>query len=168
MKNVSNVNVCVRGLASDNEVLWVTPVDAMDWMQEQKEAGLDEEFIITDYEAPFSISEYDNIEEIVEKAEMIENLTDDEVEVLQAVLENYTNDFEDALKIVVDGDYMMFPDCRDMSDVAYQYVEETGLLAEIPEHLQYYFDYGAYGRDMNIEGYFYYLESICGYVEIFG
>ncbi len=31
-------------------------------------------------------------------------------------------------------------------------VDEQGLLGEIPESMQYYFDYGAYGRDLELGG----------------
>lgn len=163
---MKNVTLCVRGLSNEAEILWQSPENALDWMQEQEEAGLNEEFIITDYEAPFSISEYDNIEEIIEKAEQIENLTDDEAEILEAILENHTNDFEDALKIVVDGDYMTYPDCYDMADVAREYIEETGMLHDVPEFLQNYFDYEAYGRDMSYESTFIYAGDGL-YIQIF-
>ena len=36
--------------------------------------------------------------------------------------------------------------------MAEQFVDEMGLLSEIPENLQYYFDYEAYGRDMELSG----------------
>ena len=36
--------------------------------------------------------------------------------------------------------------------MAEQFVDEMGLLSEIPENLQYYFDYEAYGRDMELGG----------------
>jgi antirestriction protein len=39
-----------------------------------------------------------------------------------------------------------------MEDVATNYVEESGLFQEVPEQLQFYFDFEAYGRDMEING----------------
>ncbi len=36
--------------------------------------------------------------------------------------------------------------------MAEHHVDETGLLGEIPENLRYYFDYEAYGRDMELGG----------------
>lgn len=42
-----------------------------------------------------------------------------------------------------------------MEDVAYNYIEETGALRDMPENLQFYFDYEALGRDMEINGSFY-------------
>jgi len=39
-----------------------------------------------------------------------------------------------------------------MEDVAYNYIEETGALKDMPKSLQGYFDYEKLGRDMEIEG----------------
>jgi len=53
-----------------------------------------------------------------------------------------------------------------MSDVAEQVVEQCGYLDEMPEHLRNYFDYEAYGRDLEIEGNFVYLGE-GAYIEIY-
>lgn len=112
--------------------------------------------IIADYETDISglkVSEYDNILELNTIAEEIDNLSDDEVIALQAYLEQY-NDIEQALEEVRQGNYTIYYDCDDMSDVAYQVVNESGLLDGVPETIKGYFDYEAYGRDIDIEGTF--------------
>lgn len=112
--------------------------------------------IIADYETDISglkVSEYDNILELNTIAEEIDNLSDDEVIALQAYLEQY-NDIEQALEEVHQGNYTIYYDCNDMSDVAYQVVNDCGLFDGVPEALKGYFDYEAYGRDMDIEGTF--------------
>lgn len=38
------------------------------------------------------------------------------------------------------------------ADMAADYVDGAGLLGDMPEQLQYYFDYDAYGRDMILGG----------------
>lgn len=38
-----------------------------------------------------------------------------------------------------------------MEDVAYQVVNDCGLLDGVPEEVKRYFDYEAYGRDIDIE-----------------
>lgn len=38
------------------------------------------------------------------------------------------------------------------SDFAYEWLHETGEIDQIPEHLQYYFDYSAYGQDVKTNG----------------
>lgn len=121
-----------------------------------------EEVMISDYEG-IKCSEYDNIFDINEQAEEIENLQDYEQEALEALIDDgYT--FEEALDIVTSGDYMYYNNCEDMADVAMQYIEETGLLNDVPEHLQNYFDYEAYGRDLSYECHFIAINS--GYIEV--
>jgi hypothetical protein len=48
-------------------------------------------------------------------------------------------------------DCMIYYDCHDMEDVAREYIEECGLLHDVPEMLQNYFDFEAYGRDIRLE-----------------
>lgn len=55
-------------------------------------------------------------------------------------------------------------DCDTMEDVARYCVEEMNTLGEIPPSLQDYIDYEAYGRDLEIEGYF--IETSYGMCEI--
>ncbi|WRK56110.1 antirestriction protein ArdA [Coprobacillaceae bacterium CR2/5/TPMF4] len=45
-----------------------------------------------------------------------------------------------------------YPDCADMTDVAYYFIDELQVLGQIPLPLQNYIDYEAYGRDLSIEG----------------
>lgn len=121
-----------------------------------------EEVMISDHEN-INCNEYDNIFEVNERAEEIDNLDDYEAEILEALTGEGYN-FEEALNIVTRGDYMYYSGCEDMTDVAMQYIEETGLLNDVPEHLQNYFDYEAYGRDMSYEGEFIAIDS--GYIEV--
>ena len=111
-----------------------------------------EEYFITDYENDYNykVGEYDSLEELNEIAEELKNLDDYDKEVVNAFIENGA-DINEALDGLRDGDYMVFSNCSDMTDVAYQYIEETGLINEIPEGLRNYFDYEAYGRDMSYE-----------------
>ncbi|CAG5013053.1 hypothetical protein DYBT9275_05327 [Dyadobacter sp. CECT 9275] len=39
------------------------------------------------------------------------------------------------------------------TEFTYQYVEDTGMLSGVPETLERYFDYEAFGRDLFLEGY---------------
>ena len=52
-----------------------------------------------------------------------------------------------------------------MAEVAEMYADETGLLSSIPDDLRMYFDFEAFGRDMDINGHF--IETDSGYIEIF-
>lgn len=126
-----------------------------------------EEAFISDYETDInglSISEYASIDDLNELAEELENLSESELEVFGACLD-YGYATDEALKVVQDGDYMIYDGCYSMADVAERYADETGLLNSIPDDLRYYFDFEAYGRDMDCSGQF--IETDSGYIEIF-
>lgn len=113
--------------------------------------------IIADYETDIiglKVSEYDNILELNTIAEEIDNLSDDELIAFQAYLEQYANNMEQALEEVRQGNYRIYYNCDNMEDVACQAVNESGLLDGVPEQVKMYFDYEAYGRDIDIEGTF--------------
>lgn len=119
-----------------------------------------EEVFITDFESDLNIKvgEYDNIEALNEMAEEIENLDEWELETLEALL-TYYDDVEEALEKI--DDVIIWAGCDDMEEVAEQYAEETGLLDRIPENLRYYFDFEAYGRDLEIEGTYIFYNGDC-------
>lgn len=115
-----------------------------------------EEWFISDYETDISgleVGEYSNLEELNELAETLENLDSDIVEALLYFGVEFNELAEKS------EDCMVYSECHDMTDVAMAYAEETGLLNSIPENLRFYFDYEAYGRDMGIEGNFYFAKS---------
>ena len=64
-----------------------------------------------------------------------------------------TMDIED-IENILDNNTNIYYNCYDMEDVAMQYMEETGLLDSLDDNLKEYFDFEAYGRDMEIEGNF--------------
>ena len=113
-----------------------------------------EEYFITDYESDVpgvSVGEYDNLDDLNEMAETLADLDDYDLEIIGALLsEGY--DLEEALD--KKDDVMVFSDCHDMTDVAYAYIEETGMLDSVPDSIARYFDYEAFGRDMSFEGQF--------------
>lgn len=98
-------------------------------------------------------------------AEEIDCLDEEEQEVLSGLLKDGGYSYEDAISIINNQQYCVFYNCFDMSEVAEQVVEQCGYLDEMPEHLRSYFDYEAFGRDLEIEGDYVY----CGkgvYIEI--
>lgn len=126
-----------------------------------------EEAFISDYETDINgleIREYASISDLNELAEELSNLDKDELEAFGAMLE-YGYATDEALQKVQDGDYMWYDGCYSMAEVAEQYADETGLLSNIPDDLRYYFDFEAYGRDMEINGSF--VETESGYIEIY-
>ena len=111
---------------------WFTPPVDYDEMAER--IGLNdryEEYAIHDYELPFEIDEYTPIEEVNRLCEMVEDLPED-----------------------IQDDIIHYPDCDDMTDVAYYFIDECQSLGEIPDRIRSYIDYEAYGRDLDLEGRF--------------
>ena len=92
-------------------------------------------------------------------------MREDELIALQAYLEQYANDMEQALDEVRQGNYRIYYNCDNMEDVAYQVVNDCGLLDGVPEEVKIYFDYEAYGRDMEINGTFIQIDN--SFVELY-
>ena len=135
--------------------------DEIDELMERIGIGEEyEEVFITDFESDLNIKvgEYDNIEALNEMAEEIENLDEWELETLEALL-TYFDDVDEALEKIEDT--IIWSGCDDMAEVAEQYAEETGLLDSIPENLRYYFDFEAFGRDMEFEGTYIFYNGDC-------
>lgn len=150
---------------------WVDlPVSEEELSKVFKHIGINdeyEEYFISDYESDIDgvkVGEYENVNDLNELAEALEDLDSEEENVLSVMLEDgYT--FEEALEKVKDGDYRVYSNCSSMEDVAYQVIEESGLLDGVPERVTRYFNYEAYGRDLELEGTFYPIDN--DYIEIF-
>lgn len=121
-----------------------------------------EEFFITDYECDFyRVSEYENLNSLNEMAETIDNLQDYEMDIVKALIDDgYT--LEQALD--AKDDCIYWDDCDSMSDVAYRMIDKYGDLDRIPEDLRDYFDYEAYGRNLETGGHF--IPTDTGYIEV--
>lgn len=119
-----------------------------------------EEFFFTDFETDIDgleIPEHISIEDLNEMAEEIDNLDEEEQEVLSGLLKECGCSYEEAISIINNGEYRVYHNCFDMSEVAEQVVEECGYLDKVPEYLRNYFDYEAFGRDLEIEGSYVYV-----------
>jgi len=104
---------------------------------------LHEEYFISDFECDYlKIDKYDDLEALNETAHKMENLEMQEKTAVKLMLENYiVNSIDEAIENL---DNMI---CTGESKM-----EESGVLQNMPESLQGYFDYEALGRDMEIEG----------------
>ena len=115
-----------------------------------------EEYAIHDYEGfgAYKVSEYEGIEAVSQIALFLE-----EHGALGAEVLDYTcGDIEQAEKTLSEqynGEY------KSVADFAEQLTEDT---SEIPEHLQYYIDYEKMGRDMELSGDIFTIET--GYQEV--
>jgi len=113
-----------------------------------------EEYFITDYECDYmKIDEYADLERLNVIAEDMDRLDEHEQTAVKLLLENYVvSDIEEAIENI---DNIHCTGETKMEDVAYNYIEETGALKDMPESLQFYFDYESLGKDMEINGSFY-------------
>lgn len=148
---------------------WVNlPCEGLEEVLDKISNNGKDELFISDYETDISglkVAEYKDILQLNEIAEEIDNFDDEEVIIFQAYLDQYANDIEQALEEVRQGNYTIYENCDNMSDVAYQVVNESGLLDGVPETLKGYFDYEAYGRDIDINGTFIQIDN--SFVELY-
>lgn len=118
-----------------------------------------EEFAIHDYEGfdGYSLGEYEGIETAHEIACFIE-----EYPGLAGELLNYFGgDLDEARKAVEDN----YSGCyKSLVDYVQDLTEET---SQIPENLAYYIDYERMGRDMEMSGDIYTIETACDEVHVF-
>ena len=116
-----------------------------------------EEYAIHDYEAPFKIGEYDSIDKLNEIQESININVDAELfPFIETIAEQWFNG--DILEMCESmDDITVYIDCMTIEDVAYVIVENSGMLDSCSDEIKRYFDYSAFGRDIEIEGNFLYL-----------
>ena len=111
--------------------------------------GGDEEYFITDYEAPFNIEEYDNLHELNEFVERISVLDEYDQQKLFHLMNVHGNSRDDALSRF--DDVIYYPNMI-LQDVAEEFVEEE-LFGGVTENLKDYIDYEKLGSDLGIDGY---------------
>jgi len=112
----------------------------------------DIEMFIADFEGETlgMIHGDESVEEAYIVAEQIDPLSDDEITAITLMIEagvvSNTHEAIDKLDDIHNTGESK------MEDVAYNYVNDCGLLESMPESLKGYFDYEALGRDMEING----------------
>jgi len=154
------LNIFVTNLGKYNEEKligeWLElPATEEEIQKTLENIGINEEyekFFITDYESDIEnleIDEFQDIDELNEMAEAIGDFNYIEIKILDLFLKNY--DIQEAIEEVKNHDYYVYEDCENMADVAYMIINESGLLDEMPEIVKIYFDYEAYGKDLEME-----------------
>lgn len=113
-------------------------------------------YFITDYESLFPnlyISEYASINELNEFAERVEELADFDYEKLAAVLESESSmSIAGILEIIDQLDEFDLLTEVDTDEALGEYYADVGcIFAGIPDHIQRYFDFSAFGRDIRLE-----------------
>lgn len=154
-----NIYLTNLGKYNEGELIgeWVElPVSHEELQKVFERIGINEEYeeyFITDYECDFyEVGEYESLDTLNEIAERIEELGEEESEVVKALMSELGCTLNEAIDKVNSGDYRIYSDCDDMTDIAYQVVEECGYLNNVPDNVARYFDYESFGRDLGIEG----------------
>lgn len=158
-KNMMNIYLTNLGKYNEGELIgeWVElPVSHEELQKVFERIGINEEYeeyFITDYECDFyEVGEYESLDTLNEIAERIEELGEEESEVVKALMSELGYTLNEAIDKVNSGDYRIYSDCDDMTDIAYQVVEECGYLNNVPDNVARYFDYESFSRDLGIEG----------------
>jgi antirestriction protein len=131
-----------------------------------------EEIIITDYRTNIDglcthLSEYENIDELNHLSAVMSDMDDSELEKFAAAIAygEHTSSVKDLINLTQNLDnYEFYPGVESEEDLGRYYVDELGAL-KIPEHLESYFDYEAYGRDMHFNGGGVFSQQCGGYIE---
>lgn len=166
-KAIKMLNIFLTNLGKYNEGEligdWVElPISDEELKEFKKKIGINhyyEEMFITDYECDFGleVKEYDSLDKLNKIVETYNEMNEYEQKVLNAALQLY--DFDEALQKVESGDWTIYEGCDDMTDVAYEVVEECGYLNDVPDTIARYFDYEAFGRDLNFESQYVFMED---------
>lgn len=116
-----------------------------------KKLGLDDDFdeyIITDYEAPFDINELESIEKLNLIAEQLDEVPD---YILRHVKELIGEYYGDINQLLDEWEDIIFAEGV-IDDKSFGvYIVDEGLI-NVPKELEYYIDYESLGRDWRISG----------------
>ena len=161
------IKIYVADLAAYNNGklhgVWIDATQALDDIQEQINELLAnspeddaEEYAIHDYEgfAGYSVSEYEGIERAHEVACFIE----EHGEIAGELLSHFGDSIDDAQKAIEDNYCGCYASLADYAE------ELTGETTQIPEHLAFYIDYERMGRDLELGGDVFTIET--GYQEV--
>lgn len=149
------VKIYIANLAKYNEGKlvgeWLTLPLSREELEERIDEilGEDEEYAIHDYEAPFYISEYDNVYRINEHVAVMAN---HDCRVVIALCECMDN-VEEVVRLLESGDYSVYFDVDNLCDVAAEMVDE-GYLGPIASSISSYIDYEKIARDLKIDGWY--------------
>lgn len=154
-----NIYLTNLGKYNEGELIgeWVElPVSQEELQKVFERIGINEEYeeyFITDYECDFyEVGEYESIDTLNEIAERLDELDEEESKVVKALMSELGYTLNEAINKVNSGDYRIYSDCDNMTDIAYQVVEECEYLNNVPDNVARYFDYESFGRDLGIEG----------------
>jgi antirestriction protein len=164
------IKIYVADLAAYNNGklhgVWIDATQELDDIQDQinemlaeSPEELAEDWAIHDYEGfgNYSVSEYEGIQSLHEIACFIE----EHGEIGSELLGHFGDDLDDAKKAIEEN----YSGCyASLADYAQELTESTG---DIPKHLEFYIDYERMGRDMELSGDIFTIETAHDEVHIF-
>ena len=117
-----------------------------------------EEWFITDYDCYVDglydkLGEYESLDELNYLASKLDEMSDSEYAQFQAGMEmgDHCGSLQEIINLTENLDcYEVYPHIHDYDDLGRYYIEELEVM-QIPEHLQNYIDYEAYGRDVAMD-----------------
>ena len=117
-----------------------------------------EEWFITDYDCYVDglydkLGEYESLDELNYLASKLDEMSDSEYAQFQAGMEmgDHCGSLQEIINLTENLDcYEVYPDIHDYDDLGRYYIEELDVM-QVPEHLQNYIDYEAYGRDVAMD-----------------
>ena len=117
-----------------------------------------EEWFITDYDCYVDglydkLGEYESLDELNYLASKLEEMSDSEYAQFQAGMEmgDHCGSLQEIINLTENLDcYEVYPHIEDYDDLGRYYIEELDAM-QVPEHLQNYIDYEAYGRDVAMD-----------------
>ena len=117
-----------------------------------------EEWFITDYDCYVDglyskLGEYENLDELNYLASKLDEMSNSEYAQFQAGMEmgDHCGSLQEIINLTENLDcYEVYPHIADYDDLGRYYIDELEVM-QIPEHLQNYIDYEAYGRDVAMD-----------------
>lgn len=117
-----------------------------------------EEWFITDYDCYVDglyskLGEYENLDELNYLASKLDEMSNSEYAQFQAGMEmgDHCGSLQEIINLTENLDcYEVYPHIADYDDLGRYYIEELEVM-QVPEHLQNYIDYEAYGRDVAMD-----------------
>jgi len=108
------------------------------------------ELFVADYKDESGIYSGESVPRAFEVQETIDDLDEDDLIKIPLLVDNgYANSVEEAIEML---DKVISTGETDMSDIAYNYINESGALNGLDETLKGYFNYESYGETMEING----------------
>ena len=117
-----------------------------------------EEWFNTDYDCYVDglyskLGEYENLDELNYLASKLDEMSNSEYAQFQAGMEmgDHCGSLQEIINLTENLDcYEVYPHIADYDDLGRYYIEELEVM-QVPEHLQNYIDYEAYGRDVAMD-----------------